>query len=374
MGAMVLASLVAVLAVFTFGMVVVLPGSIKLRLAQRLSMTDTRIGRLIMAWQVTTMLVILLVGPLLDRFGHRPLLVAGFLIVAAAIGLFAGARSVSAAFVAAIVLGLGGSCVNAGGNTLLPALNQGNPAAASNLGNVFFGLGAFVVPFLAGFLFDHIGFPRTLAVFSAAVALLAIPAAVASYPRISSGFEFAVALGLLASPVVLLAGLMLFCYIGLEVSAASWTTTHLKHAAFDEKRGSLVFSFFWVAMMVSRLAASQWVTTASGRAAIQASALAAALALLLMTFRTARWVASASVIFLGLFLAPLFPTIVGVTFARFNPSLYGSVFAIIYSLGLLGSSIVPAAIGAVSEKQSIRAGYRIMVVLALVLFLLAFGL
>ena len=142
MGAMVLASLVAVLAVFTFGMVVVLPGSIKLRLAQRLSMTDTRIGRLIMAWQVTTMLVILLVGPLLDRFGHRPLLVAGFLIVAAAIGLFAGARSVSAAFVAAIVLGLGGSCVNAGGNTLLPALNQGNPAAASNLGNVFFGLGA----------------------------------------------------------------------------------------------------------------------------------------------------------------------------------------------------------------------------------------
>ena len=64
----------------------------------------------------------------------------------------------------------------------------------------------------------------------------------------------------------------------------------------------------------------------------------------------------------------------GVTFARFNPSLYGSVFAIIFSLGLLGSSIVPAAIGAVSEKYSIRAGYRIMVVGALALFLLAFGL
>ena len=151
---MALASLVAVLAVFTFGMVVVFPGSIKLRLAQRLSMSDTRIGRLIMAWQVTTMLVTLLVGPLLDRFGHRLLLVAGFLIVAAA-----------------IVPGLGGSCVTAGGNTLLPALNQDNPAAA---------------------------------------ALPAIPAAVASYPRISSGFEFAVALGLLANPVVLLAGLALF--------------------------------------------------------------------------------------------------------------------------------------------------------------------
>jgi fucose permease len=374
MGWMTLASLVAVLAVFTFGMVVVFPGSIKLRLAQRLSMTDTRIGRLVMAWQVATMLVTLLVGPLLDRFGHRLLLVAGFLIVAAAIGLFAGARSAPAALVAAIVLGLGGSCVNAGGNTLLPALNQDNPAAASNLGNVFFGLGAFVVPFLASFLFDRIGFPRTLAVFSAVAALPAIPAAAASYPRISSGFEFAVALGLLANPVVLLAGLLLFCYIGLEVSAASWTTTRLKHAGFDEKRAALVFSLFWVAMMLSRLAASQWVTTAIGQAAIQACALASALALLLMTFRTARWVASASVIFLGLVFAPLFPTIAGVTFARFNPSLYGSVFAIIFSLGLLGSSIVPAAIGAVSEKYSIRAGYRIMVVPALALFLLAFGL
>ena len=286
MGWMTLASLVAVLAVFTFGMVVVFPGSIKLRLAQRLSMTDTRIGRLIMAWQVTTMLVTLLVGPLLDRFGHRLLLVAGFLIVAAAIGLFA-------------------------------------------------------------------------------AALPAIPAAAAAYPRISSGFEFA---------VVLLSGLLLFCYIGLEVSAASWTTTHLKHAGFDEKRAALVFSLFWVAMMVSRLAASQWMTTAIGQAAIQACALASALALLLMTFRTARWVAAASVIFLGLVFAPLFPTIAGVTFARFNPSLYGSVFAIIFSLGLLGSSIVPAAIGAVSEKHSIRAGYRIMVVLALALFFLAFGL
>jgi FHS family glucose/mannose:H+ symporter-like MFS transporter len=369
-----LTSLIAVFAVFTFGMVVVFPGSIKLRLAQRLSMTDTHIGRLIMAWQVSTMLGTLLVGPLLDRFGHRLLLVAGFLIVAAAIGLFASARSAPTAFVAAIVLGLGGSCVNAGGNTLLPTLNQGNPAAASNLGNVFFGVGAFVVPFLASFLFGRIGFPRTLAVFSAAAALLAIPAAIPSYPRIPSGFEFAVALRLLASPVVLVAGLMLFCYIGLEVSAASWTTTYLKHAGFDEKQISLVFSFFWLAMMLGRLAASQWVTTAIGRAAIQAFALAAALVLLLMTFRTVRWVASTSVILLGLFFAPLFPTIAGVTFAHFNPSLYGSVFAIIFSLGLLGSSIVPAAIGAVSEKRSIRAGYRIMVVLALVLFLVAFGL
>lgn len=142
-----LALLVAVLAVFTFG-AVVFPGSIKLRLAERLSLDDARVGRLITVWQATTLVVTLLVGPLLDRFGHKEVLIAGFLIVAFAIWLFGSTRDPGGAFLASAVLGVGGSCVKAGGNTLLPALNPGNPAAASNLGNVFFGLGAFVVPFL----------------------------------------------------------------------------------------------------------------------------------------------------------------------------------------------------------------------------------
>ena len=364
--------LVAILAVFTFGMVVVFPGSIKLRLAERLSMDDARVGRLIMAWQVTTLIVTMLVGPALDRFGHRPVLVLGFGIVAAAIALFAAASRRAVAFAAAVMLGLGGSFVNAGGNTLLPALSPDNPAAASNLGNVFFGLGAFVVPFLASFLFDRMGFRTGLRVFALAAAAPMIPAALAAYPVLSNGFDLMVALGLLSSFVVLLAGLVLFCYIGLEVSAASWTTTYLKEAGFDEKRASVIFSLFWVAMMLSRLAASQWMTTELGKAAVLSASFASALILLLMTLRGGKVTAAVSVVTLGVFFAPLFPTIVGLTFARFNPSLYGTVFAIIFAVGLLGSSLVPPAVGSVSQKRGIRAAYRLMVALAVALFFLAF--
>jgi len=364
--------LVAILAVFTFGMAVVFPGSIKLRLAERLSLDDARMGRLLMAWQVTTLVVTLLVGPALDRYGHRPVLVAGFVIVAVAMALFGAARRPAAAFAAAVVLGIGGSCVNAGGNTLLPALRPDNPAAASNLGNVFFGLGAFVVPFLASRLVDRIGFSAGLRVFALVAAAAAVPAALSSYPALSSGFDVSVAFGLLANPVVLLAGLGLFCYIGLEVSAASWTTTYLKNAGFNEKRAAVIFSFFWVAMMVGRLAASQWVTTDLGRTAVASAALGAALILLLMTLRGGTALAGACAIALGMFFAPLFPTIVGLTLGRFAPSLYGSVFAIIFALGLLGSSIGPAAIGAVSHKHGIRSAYRLMVALAALLFVLAF--
>ena len=367
-----LAAVAAVLGVFNFGIVVAFIGSIKLRLAERLSLDDARIGRLIAVWQATSLVIMLLVGPLLDRFGHRPVLILGFLVIAAAILLFATSRQVNVIFAASFLLGVGGSCVNAGGNTLLPAaINPDNPAAASNLGNVFFGLGAFVVPFLIAYLFERLSFRGALSVFAVIAALAAVPAALASYPQVASGFELATALELTGNSVVWIAALCLFCYIGLEVSMASWTTTYLKDIGWGEKRTSLLFSLFWVAMMAGRLATSRFVTTEIGRTTIQAVVAVAAVLILLITLTGRRRLGAAAVILLGLCFAPIFPTTVGLTFARFDPALYGSVFALIFAVGLLGSSVVPAAIGAISERKSIRTGMRIMFGLAVVLFLLA---
>lgn len=369
-----LTSLVAVLGVFTFGMVVVFPGSIKLRLAKLLTLDDARMGRLITVWQATSLLVMLLVGPLLDRFGHKLVLTAGFLIVSAAILLFGVARRPAIAFLASCVLGIGGSCVNAGGNALLPALHPDNPAAASNLGNTFFGLGAFVVPFAIAYLFERMSFRRALGAFAIAAAVPAIAAAAASYPPSNSGFQLSTAFGLIGNRAVLLSGFVLFCYIGLEVSMASWATTYLGNTGFSEKRASILFSLFWVAMMAGRLTASQTITTEIGRPAIQLVAAVAALAILTITLSTRAWLGAICVLALGICFAPIFPTTVGLTFAKFNPALYGSVFAIIFAMGLTGSSIVPAVIGSVSKRSSIRNAFRIMFVLAIVLFVLAFGL
>ncbi len=367
-----LAALTAVLGVFNFGIVVAFLGSIKLRLAERLSLDDARIGRLIAVWQATSLVIMLLVGPLLDRFGHRPVLILGFLIIAGSILLFATTRRVSVVFVAALLLGVGGSCVNTGGNTLLPAaIDPDNPAAASNLGNVFFGLGAFVVPFAIAFLFERLSFRSALSIFAAVAGLSVVPAALATYPQVASGFALSTAVELIGNATVWIAALCLFCYIGLEVSMASWTTTYLSDAGWSDKRSALLFSLFWVAMMAGRLATSRFVTTQIGRATIEVVVIVAAALILLMTFTRRRRVGAVSVILLGLCFAPIFPTTVGLTFAQFDPGLYGSVFALIFAMGLLGSSIVPAAIGAISERKSIRAGMRLLAGVALVLLVLA---
>jgi fucose permease len=337
-------------------------------------MDDGRVGRLIMVWQFTTLVATIVAGPMIDLAGHRWIAVVGFVLVAAAIFTFSSARTPAAAPAAAVVLGLGGSCVNAVGNTLLPALNPANPAAASNLGNVFFGLGAFTVPFAVAFLFGRVSYGTAVSVFGFIAAAAAAPAALADYPAVAGGSDLTATFALITHPAALLAGFVLFCYMGLEVSAASWTTTYLKKVGFDERRTSILFSLFWVMMIAGRLITSQFVSTGIGRQTIQIAALAAAGALLLMTMTMSRSLAGACAVLTGLFFAPIFPTTVGVTYARFDPSLYGSVFAVMLPIGLLGPSLVPPMIGNVAKSRGIHLGYRIMVALALVLFLLAFAL
>jgi fucose permease len=368
---MAMAMLVAVLAVFTFGMVTVFPGSIKLRLVERVGMDDSQIGKSITVWQVMTLIFTIVVGPVLDRLGHKPILITGFVLVGLAMCLFATAKRASGVFFASALLGVGGSCVNSGGNTLLPALNTSNPAAASNLGNVFFGLGAFIVPFLISFLFARFPFTISVGLFGLISFAAAIPALFAQYPAISESYDWASALSLVHNPTALIAGLILFCYIGLEVSTASWSTTYLKNAGFAENRASLVFSLFWVAMIVGRLIASQTVTTSIGKATIGGAAFAAAVGLFILTITKNRLLAGAIIVVTGLCYAPIFPTTVGVTFSRFSPSLYGSVYAIMVAIGLLGPSIIPAWIGYYSKTRSIQAGYRLMVALATLLVVFA---
>ena len=78
-----------------------------------------------------------------------------------------------------------------------------------------------------------------------------------------------------------------------------------------------------------------------------------------------------SVVVTGLAFGPLFPTIVGVTFSKIEPSLYGSAFGIIFAVGLLGGSTIPAAIGIYSKGKTIRKSLFIAMAAAFVLFVIA---
>lgn len=365
---------VAILAVSVLGIVFSLIGAVKLRLAERASLDDAQFGGLISTLMFTSMIIVLAIGPLVDAWGHKPFAVLGFLLCGTAIYLFALLRSYKALVMACVLLGVGGMCVNTVGNTLLPQVLFGgqNVSAALNFGNMFFGLGAFLTPFLAGFLIQRVGYPKTVTL----VALIAfVPfvfalTATTYPPQPPTDFQLGNAFGLLANPVVLVAALALFCYVGLEASMGGWISSYLTGIGMTESKANTYLSGFWIGVMVSRLVTAGLISPASGPAVITVLALVAAVTIFLMVASKSAGLGGLAVLLTGLAFGPIFPTIVGVTFSNVAAELHGSAFAIIFAIGLLGASTIPAAIGIYSRGKSIQKSLVIAAGAAAVLFVI----
>jgi len=375
--------LVALLCVFGLGMCFSLLGSISVKLIPRLKIDQGKFGSLISAFMFICLLASLVTGVVTDKIGYKPVAIFGFIATAACIFLLALATTYSMALIPCLLLGFGAMALNTAGNTLIPVVLFGgkNPAAASNLGNVFFGLGLFITPLIVSFLFRKTTYEKAVSVLAIIVLVPIIFAVIAKYPEVKAGFAIADAFALLKEPAVLIAALALFCYISLESSFCNWLPSYgkeiitrdfanLENAVVDATAQQML-SAFAVAMMAGRLVSSQIsAITSYGSWFIAGTALIAALVILAMTKSGAIWT-SALAVCAGLAFAPCFPTIVGVTFAKFEPAVYGSIFGIIFAVGLAGAVIIPKAIGNLSKGSTIQKSLKLLLPLCVILIILA---
>jgi fucose permease len=346
---------VALLSFFGSGIMMSLIGAIKLKLAQKLVLTDSDVGKLISALLFAGLLTYLVAGPFLDAFGHRTTILIGFVVTCLGIALIGKASVYASAVLGCVVLGAGGSVLSTGGYTLIvPAINPHNPAAANNLGTVFFGLGAFLMPLMIGLVLKKLPLGRGLMLISLVLVLAVVPTLTATYPNLDTSFQLAQSLFLLTDKIVWIAGLALLFYVGIEVSMASWITTYFKSIRFSDEKASAVLSSFWVAMLVGRLAASQVVQKGAEAPLVLFAAAIAGGAIYTMIRTNHHGVATIAVLVAGLCFGPLFPTIVGLAFSKFPPAQHGSVFGAISAMGFLGGTTIPALIGMFSQGKSIR--------------------
>ena len=152
-------AIVAIMAVFTLAVCFVMIGAASVELKAKLGLTDGQIGMMVLIFSLTCIVAQLTAGPLVDRVGHKPLAITGFVVAAVSIFLLGLVRSYSPAVLAAMLLGIGSICCNTVGNTLLPVVLFGGkePARASNFGNAFVGLGFALPPLLIGVLQTDVG-------------------------------------------------------------------------------------------------------------------------------------------------------------------------------------------------------------------------
>lgn len=376
-------AIVALMAVFTLAICFILLGSISSELMAALSINAGQLGSLVMASFLTMCIVQLFIGPIVDKYGYKPVAIFGFTITGLSMLLLAFASTFTGALFACILMGFGAMACNTVGNTLIPVVLFGgkDPARASNFGNGFFGLGYVVTPLLIVFILKTLNLGHTVAliIIAALCFIFLIFALTASFPRVPVDFNFSKAFKVVLKPAVLMAALALFCYMALEISMGTWIKSFMEE--IFEASGSvdpitkagLVLSLFGVALMTGRFLTSaiKNLTAMGSKVIITASAIAL-LAILCMIITKGPALGIIAVLLAGLAFAPIFPTIVGITFAKFDSSLYGSIFGIMFSIGLLGGTLVPKFIGNLSVDSTIQQSLLIAAIMAGILLIFSF--
>lgn len=374
--------IVALMAVFTLGICLILPGSISIELMEALRINSGQFGSLVTALFLTCCIVQLIIGPVVDKIGHKPVAIFGFLATSLSMVLLAMASSFSTALVACIVLGIGAMSLNTVGNTLIPVVLFGgkDPARASNFGNAFYGIGFILTPLLIVFIIKTLNLSYNIALIIIAILCLVflIFAAFTTFPAVSTGYKFSMVAKLLLKPAVLIGAFAMFCYTSLESSISTWIKKLMEELFISNDvlnaatKAGIVLSLFGVAMMVGRfLTSSIKNLTSHGSKVIIIASFMAILSILLMIFAKSPTMGLVAVIIAGLSFAPLFPTIIGITFAKFEPSLYGSIFGIVFSIGLLGGTFIPKIIGNLSVGSTVQQSLPIAAVIAGILLIIS---
>jgi len=368
-------SIVALMAVFGLGICFVIVGAISVDYQKALNIEN--IGDLTFALFLTSAIVQLVIGPLLDKFGYKPLAIGGFIVGAAAMVGLEMAGSFQMALVSCVLLGIGAMCLNTVGNTLIPKVLFGgnDPARAANFGNAFFGLGLVVTPLL----FSLVDWQTALFLLAGLFVVGLLLTLATPFPAVSSGYQFSMAVKVLGRPAVLLGALALFCYISLEASMNTWSKPYMTEMLGGADNptavanAGFVLSLFGVAMMTGRFITSAVKNlTAIGAKLVLGAAVLSAVAIFLMSQTSSPAVAVAAIMLTGLVFAPIFPTIIGVTFAKSEPSLYGSIFGIMFSVGLLGATFVPKIVGNLSAGATVQQSLMIVLGMAVGLIVVAF--
>lgn len=376
--------IVALLSLYGLGSCFALLGSISVKLMPRLGIDKGQFGTLISVFMFSCLLVSLILGVTIDTVGFKPVAIAGFVLTAGVIFILMKAKTYTSTVIACMLLGLGAMSLNTAGNTLAPQVLYGgeNPAAGSNLGNVFFGLGLFLTPLIVSFLFRKTSYEKTIGTLGVIILVPAVFAVFAVYPESPEIIAFGDIVQLVREPTVIVAALLLFCYVGLDISFSNWLPPFGKEVISSEKSeidddiadasAQRLLSLYGVAMMFARLAFSfvPNITTGGG---YYIAAAAAAMLLVIVAMGVCRRKKTADVLAVaaGIASAPCFPTAVGVTFSRFSPSVHGTIFGIIFATGLLGAVIIPKTLGNMATGSSLQKSLKLLLVPTACLLVLA---
>ena len=355
--------LAAILAIFIYGMIAAMLGTILPDLSDRFHLTPSQNGTIAFAQALGLIIASLAVGPLLDNEGKKAGLILGLAFIS--IALFALPRSTGfrSIVVFLFLLGVGGGIVVTGANALVSDVSETHRASALNMVNLFFGLGGLATPFISANLFQRKWIRLCYTVAALTVVTLAIQALTKMPAPTGAGrFVLADAASVLGHPLLFLIGLFLFLYIGCEVGIWNWLPRHLIAQGVPESRALNILSLgFALGLLIGRVGILPVLTRVPAiTVTLMASAAMAVTSFVLL--RTNRSGAAYALVFiLGVAMAPVFPTtiaIVGDAFARMT----GTAIGFVVTCGWTGLAVSSRIIGMIAGGDPRRLKTALLVI------------
>lgn len=344
------------------------------------------LGALFTASFLGTMSAQMASGPVTDRVGQRPVLLAGLLLGALGTLVVYASRSLWLTLAGGAVFGMGFGALDVGTNVLIAETFASRSVSILNLLHVFFGIGSVVGPAIVSLTLAV--WDTALPAFVAGVAALLLPVpwvlklppgtvraqAAGSGDSTADGAPaHGAAAGTFSYRVPLLwaLGLLLLLYVGVESGMGAWTTAYTERStSFSEEAAALLTSGFWLALTAGRVAGFAFGNRFTPFAVLWAclGGMFVGGALLLIGTGSAVLTVIAVVI-IGFWAGPPFPTVIAITTTTFRSG-PGKAAGAVVSMASLGAASLPWLQGVILDRAGTAANAVYIAALSTAMLLL----
>jgi MFS family permease len=336
---------------------------------ESLELSDGELGTALVGLAIGLLIGTRVAGAPVDRFGSRPVMRAGFPLLAASLLLPGLANSLIALFLSLLVLGLASGALdvamNAQGIEVERYLRRPILSGLHGLWSVGLGIGAGVAAVAAAIEADPLEHFAVVAVVLALASLVFLSGLLAAQTAHSDVPEPHVDVHW--TPALLLLGVIAFCSFVGEGSASDWSAVYMtQELSASPALGAVAFAAFAVTMAIARFVVDSLRARFGNVVLVRGGSLIAAggLGLALVVHEPAAAIAGFAL--LGLGLAPVVPIAFSAA-GDLDPRATGRLVGRVATLGYVGSVAGPIMIGLLAEATSLRAALGLVVLLSLVI-------
>lgn len=358
-----------------FGVSMITLGSVLPSLVTKLGLSGLQTTSLVTFLPLGMLIGSLIFGPIVDRFGHKVLLVPSCIIVLSGLEGLIFFESIPLLQLSIVGIGLGGGILNGETNALVSDIS-GESEKGSRLSflGMFYGLGALGIPSLLGVLSEHYSFETILqgiGIIMLAGILFCIPVRFPA-PKQAQGFPVKEGLGLLKESSLLLLSSILFFQSGIEGVCNNWSTSYFGQVTdIPANQALIALTCMVVGLTAARMLQIVIFKKIKPATVLPYSLILTAIGFGLLTTSPGFIRAATGMVLVGMGLSSTYPVILSILGTRY-PALSGTAFSIALAIALVGQAAMNGLMGMVSVYAGGIVFYPYMMIGSIIIMLILF--